>query len=134
MTTVITNTKKTFLDLDLNFEAHPIRKDINKFKGEYAIINSVKNLILTNHYERPFQPNIGSNIRRLLFENIDSVIAARIEREIEETVNNFEPRARISKITAVAAPDENKYKVEVEFFVINNPNPITINFFLERIR
>lgn len=134
METVITETKKTFLDLDLNFQAHPIRKDINKFKGEYAIINSVKNLILTNHYERPFQPNIGSNIRRLLFENIDSVIAARIEREIEETVNNFEPRARISKIIAVPAPDENKYKVEVQFFVINNANPITINFLLERIR
>lgn len=134
METVITETKKTFLDLDLNFQAHPIRKDINKFKGEYAIINSVKNLILTNHYERPFQPNIGSNIRRLLFENVDSIIAARIEREIEETVNNFEPRARISKITAVPAPDENKYKVEVQFFVINNANPITINFLLERIR
>lgn len=134
METVITEIKKTFLDLDLNFQAHPIRKDINKFKGEYAIINSVKNLILTNHYERPFQPNIGSNIRRLLFENIDSVIAARIEREIEETVNNFEPRARISKIIAVPAPDENKYKVEVQFFVINNANPITINFLLERIR
>lgn len=134
METVITEIKKTFLDLDLNFQAHPIRKDINKFKSEYAIINSVKNLILTNHYERPFQPNIGSNIRRLLFENIDSVIAARIEREIEETVNNFEPRARISKIIAVPAPDENKYKVEVQFFVINNANPITINFLLERIR
>jgi predicted component of type VI protein secretion system len=61
-------------------------------------------------------------------------MAAQIEREIEETIENFEPRAQISKVTAIAAPDENKYEVVMEFFVINNPNPITINFFLERIR
>jgi hypothetical protein len=103
-------------------------------KSERAVINSIKNLVLTNHYERPFQPELGSNIRRLLFENVDSVMAAQIEREIEETVENFEPRAQISKVTAIAAPDENKYEIVMEFFVINNPNPITINFFLERIR
>jgi len=91
-------------------------------------------LVLTNHYERPFQPELGSNIRRLLFENVDSVMAAQIEREIEETIENFEPRAQVSRVTAIAAPDENKYEVVMEFFVINNPNPITINFFLERIR
>jgi predicted component of type VI protein secretion system len=61
-------------------------------------------------------------------------MAAKIEREIEETINNFEPRAEVSKVTAVASPDENRYNVELEFFVINSPNPITINFFLERIR
>ena len=55
-------------------------------------------------------------------------------REIEETIENFEPRAQISNVTAIAAPDENKYNIVMEFFVINNPNPITINFFLERIR
>jgi phage baseplate assembly protein W len=136
MATVNTNENFTrnFKDLDLNFTIHPVRKDVNTHKGEYAIINSVKNLVLTNHYERPFQPELGSNIRRLLFENVDSVMAAQIEREIEETINNFEPRAEVSKVTAVASPDENRYNVELEFFVINSPNPITINFFLERIR
>ena len=128
------NFTRTFKDLDLSFNIHPVRKDINTYKGEYAVINSVKNLILTNHYERPFQPELGSNIRRLLFENVDSVMAAQIEREIEETINNFEPRAEVSKVTAIAAPDENRYNIILEFFVINNPNPITINFFLERIR
>lgn len=134
MATVQTNTTRTFRDLDLNFTIHPIRKDVNIHKNEFAIINSVKNLILTNHYERPFQPELGSNIRRLLFENVDSIIAAQIEREIEETILNFEPRVQISKVTAVASPDENRYGIEMEFFVINNPNPITIDFFLERIR
>ena len=136
MATITTNDNFTrnFRDLDLSFNIHPVRKDINIHKNEYAIINSVKNLILTNHYERPFQPELGSNIRRLLFENVDSVMAAQIEREIEETINNFEPRAEVSKVTAIAAPDENRYNIILEFFVINNPNPITINFFLERIR
>ncbi len=134
MATVETNTTRNFRDLDLSLNLHPIRKDINLHKNEYAVINSVKNLILTNHYERPFQPELGSNIRRLLFENVDSIIAAQIEREIEETITNFEPRVEISRVTTTVSPDENKYNVELEFFVINNPNPITINFFLERIR
>jgi phage baseplate assembly protein W len=89
---------------------------------------------LTNHYERPFQPELGSNIRRLLFEQTDSVIAAQIEREISEVIGNFEPRAQVSKVVAIASPDENRYDIRLEFFIINNSNPITINFFLERIR
>jgi phage baseplate assembly protein W len=136
MATVTTNENfvRDFRDLDLSFNIHPVRKDVNVHKSERAVINSIKNLVLTNHYERPFQPELGSNIRRLLFENVDSVMAAQIEREIEETIENFEPRAQVSKVTAIAAPDENKYNIVLEFFVINNPNPITINFFLERIR
>lgn len=134
MATVTIPTKRTFRDLDLNFNIHPVKKDINTFSNEFAVINSVKNLVLTNHYERPFQPELGSNIRRLLFENIDSVIAASIENEITEVINNFEPRAQVSKVTAVPAPDENRYNVELEFFIINSANPVTISFFLERIR
>ena len=134
MATTNIDSTRNYIDLDLNFLIHPIRKDINTYKAEYAVINSVKNLILTNHFERPFQPEIGSNIRRLLFENVDVILAAQLEREIEETVNNFEPRVQVSSIIATPAPDENGYKVIMEFFVINNPDPIKINFFLERIR
>jgi len=134
MATVNIDNVRTFKDLDLNFNIHPVKKDINTHNNEYAVINSVKNLVLTNHYERPFQPEIGSNIRKLLFDNVDGITAARIEREIEETIENFEPRARISKITVSASPDENGFKVEMEFFIINVADPITINFFLQRIR
>lgn len=135
MATVNTiDTTRTFRDLDLNFTIHPVRKDINVHKNEYAIINSVKNLVLTNFYERPFQPEIGSNVRRLLFENVDTIVAAQLERAIEETILNFEPRVQVSRVTAQPRPDENKYGVELEFFVINLTNPITITFFLERVR
>jgi len=82
MATVTIKTNRTFSDLDLNFKLHPVKKDINIHLNELAITNSIKNLVLTNHYERPFQPNVGSNIRRLLFDNLDSITAANIEREI----------------------------------------------------
>jgi len=134
MATVDIDNVRSFKDLDLNFTIHPVKKDINTHKNEYAIINAVKNLVLTNHYERPFQPEIGSNIRRLLFENVDAVTASQIEREIVETITNFEPRVQVSKVDVLPDPDNNGFKVILEFFVINNPSPITINFFLERIR
>jgi phage baseplate assembly protein W len=134
MATVKIESDRTFRDLDLNFTIHPVKKDINTFKDEFAIINSVKNLILTNYYERLFQPTIGSGLRGLLFEPIDALVASSIEREIVEAINNFEPRARVSSVAAVPSPDENRYNIRLEFFIINDPNPITINFFLERIR
>ena len=134
MATVKIESDRIFRDLDLNFTIHPVKLDVNTYKDEFAIINSVKNLILTNYYERLFQPEIGSGLRGLLFEPIDSLVAASIEREIVEAINNFEPRARVSSVAAVPSPDENRYNVRLEFFIINDPNPITINFFLERIR
>jgi phage baseplate assembly protein W len=134
MATTNIDSARTFRDLDLNFNIHPIRKDVTVHLNEYAVVNSVKNLILTNHYERPFRPNVGSNIRRLLFEPVDAIMSAQLEREIRETVTNFEPRVQINTVTASPVPDENGYKIYLEFFVINNAKPITINFFLERIR
>lgn len=134
MATVNIQTPRTFVDLDLNFEVHPIRKDINVHKNEYAIINSVKNLVLTNFYERPFQPDLGSNVRRLLFENVDTIIAAQLEQAIEETIRNFEPRVDVSEVVASPLPDENKYSIRLEFFIINQTSPVTINFFLTRVR
>ena len=126
--------EKVFRDLDLNFTAHPIKKDVSVHTNERAIINSVKNLVSTNFYERPFQPDLGSNIRALLFEQVDSVVAATLERQLRLTIENHEPRVGIQSITASPVPDENGYKVSLTFFITNAANPITINFFLERIR
>lgn len=126
--------ERTYRDLDLSFNIHPVKKDISKHLNEYAVINSVKNLISTNFFERPFRPQIGSGLRNLLFENVDPIISAQIERAIQETITNYEPRVEISEIFATAYPDENRYNITMTFFVINNPNPITIDFFLERIR
>jgi phage baseplate assembly protein W len=134
MATVQTNISRTYSDLDLNFQIHPVRKDINRHIGDLAVINSVKNLILTGHYERPFQPDLGSNVRRLLFENMDVVTATAIEREITQTIENFEPRVRVSQTQVIADFDNNGFKVYLEFFVENRTEPISIQFFLERVR
>jgi phage baseplate assembly protein W len=113
---------------------HPVKKDVSKHLNEYAVINSVKNLISTNFFERPFRPQIGSGLRSLLFENVDPIISAQIERAIQETILNYEPRVEITNVSVTAYPDDNRYNVSMTFFIINNPNPITIDFFLERIR
>ena len=134
MATTTTQIVRQYSDLDLNFTIHPVNKDINRNIGEMAVINSVKNLILTNHYERPFQPNIGSNVRRLLFESLDNITATSIESEIRQTILNYEPRVNLSKLNVVADYDNNGFKVLMEFFIANRTTPITINFFLERIR
>ena len=134
MATVNISTQRTFRDLDLSFTKHPIRKDVNVFINEYAIINSIKNLVLTNFYEKPFRPEVGSNIRKLLFENFDVIISTQIERALKETIENYEPRVSVSKILIKPDPDRNGYNVTLNFFIINLTNPVTITFFLERIR
>ena len=140
MSTLITSTdptiitERSFKDLDLNFTSHPIKKDVNRHYNEKAVINAVKNLVSTNFYEKPFQPDYGAGIRGLLFEPVDSVFGASIERKLTEAISNYEPRVAIQSMTAIPAPDENGYKVIMVFYIINSPNPVTINFFLERIR
>jgi phage baseplate assembly protein W len=134
MATVKTNIARQYRDLDLNFLAHPVKKDIVKTIDEMAVINSIKNLILTNHYERPFQPEIGSNIQKLLFENMDNITAITLEREIQQTISNFEPRALISSVKISPDFDRNAFSVGLEFYIINRTEPITIQFFLERAR
>lgn len=134
MATVTTKIARTYKDLDLLFNVHPIKKDINKHTAELAVINSIKNLVLTNHYERLFQPDIGSNVNKLLFENMDLITAAALEREIQQVIENYEPRARIYKVSVIPDYDNNKFSVDMEFLINNLTEPITITFFLERVR
>jgi phage baseplate assembly protein W len=134
MATVSTNIVREYKDLDLNFTIHPVKKDINKLTAERAVVNSIKNLVSTNHYEKPFNPSFGSNLRRLLFENADKFTASLIEREITEVIRNYEPRASVSSVIVSPRVDENGFNVQLEFFVVNITDPISITFFLERIR
>lgn len=134
MATITANKLRQFSDLDLNFTAHPIKKDVNKLVDSMAIVNSIKNLILTNHYERPFQPNLGCNVQKLLFDNMDNITAAAIKREITQTISNFEPRVGIDSIKVVPDFDNNAFSVSMQFYIINQTTPITIQFFLDRAR
>jgi phage baseplate assembly protein W len=131
---IVKNKIRTFKDLDLNFTIHPVKKDINLLSDEQAIINAVKNIVLTNHYEKPFYPDYGSNVRRLLFDNFDVVTATALQNEIEQCLTNFEPRISIISVTVNPNYDNNAFNVIMEFTIKNISEPITINFMLQRLR
>jgi phage baseplate assembly protein W len=134
MATVVTKTIRKFSDLDLKFIVHPSRKDINKHVDEMAVVYAVKNLVSLNSYEKPFHPEIASNVRRLLFENMDVVTASALQREIQEVIENFEPRARVIDVSVRPDYDRNSFEVTLKFSIVNRTEPIVVTFFLERLR
>jgi phage baseplate assembly protein W len=127
-------TSRTYKDLDLSFIPHPITGDINKKTGINAIIQALKNIILLNHYEKPFHPEIGSNVRKMLFENIDPVTSNILAREIKLTIINFESRVSVENVYVSENYDSNGFDVTIEFTIKNTAEPLTITFFLERLR
>ena len=134
MATVTTNIARQFRDLDLNFAIHPLKKDVNKHLDQMAIINAVKNLVLTSHYEKPFNPDYGSNVRKLLFETLDIITASAIEREIQQTIESFEPRVRVISLAVIPDIENNGFTVRMQFYIVNQTNPVSISFLLERTR
>ena len=125
---------RIYKDLDLDFGRNVVTNDVNKLTDVEAVKRSVRNLINTNHFERPFHPEIGGNVRALLFENMTPLTALNLQRKIEEVLNNFEPRAKITQILADPDIDRNGYRLEIRFYVIGIQNPITVETFLERLR
>ena len=125
---------RIYKDLDLDFGRNTVTNDVNKLTDVEAVKRSVRNLINTNHFERPFHPEIGGNVRALLFENMTPLTALNLQRKIEEVLSNFEPRAKITQIIADPDIDRNGYRLEIRFYVIGIQNPITVETFLERLR
>jgi phage baseplate assembly protein W len=130
----MSETSRNYKDIDLDFIAHPITGDINKKTGINAIVQSLKTLFFLNHYEKPFHPEIGSNIRKMLFENIDPVTANILAKEIKINVDNFEPRVSTQNVFVTENYDENGFDVTIEFIIKNTAEPIAVSFFLERLR
>lgn len=134
MAQVTISRQPDYSDLDLDFMINPVTGDINKKTGEAAIKRSVRNLIFTNYYERPFKSNIGSDVTKLLFDNVDVLTASLIEDAIARLINNFEPRVRLQKVNVTADYDNHGFGVEVQYIILNTETPATFNLFLERIR
>lgn len=126
--------KKLYSDIDFTFTRTPGRNDIALSYDEMAVIRSIRYLLLTKNYERPFQSNIGSGIEKLLFESVDFLTAQSIKNEIEITIQNFEPRVNLTQVTVYEQPDNNRYDVSLQFFIGNNSSPTSINLILERTR
>ena len=131
----IERNSRQYTDLDLFFGRKTTSKDINKVNDIQAVKRSVRNLVLTNHYEKPFHPEIGSGVRDILFELMTPLTAHIITRKIEDVIENFEPRVRLVGVTAFPNLDRNEYEITIEFYVVNTPTELVdLTVFLERLR
>ncbi len=126
---------KEYVDLDLFFGKKSSNSDIQDLTNVKAVKRSIRNLILTNHYEKPFHPEIGSGVRDILFENMTPVTSIILAKKIEDVILNFEPRARLVGVRAEPILDRNSYEVTIEFYVVNQPTELVdLSVMLERLR
>jgi phage baseplate assembly protein W len=125
---------RIFSDLDLNFTKHPVTKDITRRYDDNAIKQSVKNLLLTRNFERPFHSEIGSPIRQLLFDNPGPMFNVMLKRAVIDVINNFEPRVNIIDVRVDDYSDANEVYVTLEFSIVNTERPLTLDLALERTR
>ena len=125
---------RTFKDLNLDFARNTVTNDVVKIEDVEAIKRSVRNLVNTNFYERPFHPELGCGARQLLFEPFTPVTSMFLRRKIEEVITNYEPRARLDQVIVTESPDRNAIDVRVVFYCMNIANPVTVLTTLQRIR
>lgn len=126
--------KPSFSDFYTNFNAHPQNKRLAKYTNEESVKRSIKNLILTDKYDRLFQPEVGCRIRSLLFENMSPAIVDELKKTIQETVDTYEPRARLIDIIIQTNDSRHAYDIYIYFEVINSANPVQLNLTLYRAR
>lgn len=125
---------RIFSDLDFNFAMHPISGDVTSRYDDNAIKQSIRNLILTKPFERPFRSNISSPVSRLLFDNMNPMTTSMLKRTIEETILNHEPRVDVLEVRVAYQPDANTVYVSITYKIKNTQTPVTIDLFLERTR
>ena len=131
----ISRNVRQYRDLDLFFGRKPVSKDINVVIDVTNIKRAVRNLVLTNAYEKPFHPEISSGIRGMLFENMTPLTSIVLTKKVEDVIENFEPRVRLMGVSARPNLDRNEYEMTIEFFIKNFPTElITVDVFLERLR
>ena len=127
-------TTTIYQDFTLDFLIHPVRKDLVLTTNEDSVIAAIRNLLRINHYEIPFHPEIGCNIRKLLFENVSEFTASDLSRFIQETIENFEPRCTIQSLAVTPDEDHNLYNIMLRVIINSSNNPLSVSFILERVR
>lgn len=123
-----------FKDLDLDFKIHPITGDLTKKTDAEAIKRSIKLLVMTRFGERLFQPEIGSSVKDLLFEQIHPMTTVTIKDTITEVITNFEPRVNLLQVGVDAEIEENAYVISIKFLILGGGQPVNLEFILERTR
>lgn len=128
------NTNKIYSDIDFTFTKKPVVGDIALSYDSQAVIRSIRNLLQTKHFERPFNSLLGSKMEALLFEPLNNITSTLLESEIKTMVKNFEPRASISSVVVNALEERNAYNVTITFFLENATTPTTVTMLLQRDR
>jgi phage baseplate assembly protein W len=130
----VTSRVKGWRDLDLSLTLHPIRKDIMPLKDDNAIKNSVKNLLISNFYERPFSRDVGANLRALLFEPADSITKIALKDNIRRVIRKYEPRVVLRVIQINYQDDSNAYNITVIFKIKEFDTNESVEIVLRRLR
>jgi|TARA_B110000908_G_scaffold42138_1_gene51214 phage baseplate assembly protein W len=130
----VTSRVKGWRDLDLSLTLHPIRKDIIPLKDDNAIKNSVKNLLISNFYERPFSRDVGANLRALLFEPADSITKIALKENIRRVIQKYEPRVALRDIEIKYQDDSNAYNITVIFKIKEFDTNESVEIVLRRLR
>ena len=125
---------RIYKDLNLDFQLNTATKDIQKMLDVESVKRSVRNLIKLNHYEKPFHPEIGSNLRGMLFEIITPQMTHFIGKQIELLIKNYEPRCKLVEVKNKPNLERNGYSVSISFYVVNHSQPVQVETFLERLR
>ena len=125
---------RSFRDIDLDFARNSVTNDVNVVEDIIAVKRAVKNLVQTNFYERPFQPELGCGIRELLFENFTPMTKVFLERKIEEVLINYEPRVDLQSVQVDDDQDGNRLVVDIYFYIVGVPGPQQVQTFLQRTR
>ena len=129
-----TRNSRQFRDIDLDFNRNAVTNDVAVVEDVVAVKRSVKNLIQTNFYERPFHPELGCGIRELLFENFTPMTKIFLQRKIEEVLINYEPRINLQNVAVDDDQDKNRLVVDIYFYVVGVPGPQVVQTFLQRVR
>ena len=134
--TITANTVKkvVYSDFFTDFSVHAQTGQLNRKTNEDAVKQSIRNLLLTDFYERPMQPDIGSNLKSLLFENYTPATQLRAKKYIEDVFNNHEPRAELIESVVTASPDSNALQCSIYFRIINSTEPTRLDIIVERTR
>ena len=109
---------KGFKDISAIFEVNPLNDDLIVLKNANAIARSIRNLIFTNRGDKPFNPFLGSRVNQMLFDPMDQISSVSLKSEIERTINSFEPRVNLDKVTVTPNYDENQYDVLIKYQII----------------
>ena len=124
-----------FKDLSMTFQSNPLNGDLIAIKNVNAIARSVRNIVLTTPGEKFFDPDFGSNVTRLLFENVDDITASQIQEEIEFSINNYEPRVKLLDVKVIADNDNASFDTIITYEVIGaNVPPQALEFALQSTR